>query len=137
MPPLSTNSAFVAYAVMLIVLSLNMLVLWGYSGAVRATTKSTPNPEDARNATKLAVVGPQERDLGAERRREEPLEPRLLAVGERRQRVRVEIEDGLHGAVSVEHRQDELRERGVVARDVTGERADVGDELRGVRARAC
>ena len=58
MSSLATNPAFVAYAVMLIVLSLNMLVLWAYSGAARAKTKTTPNPEDARTATQVVDGDP-------------------------------------------------------------------------------
>jgi len=44
---LANNPAFIAYAVSLIVLCLNMLVLWAYSGAVRGKTKTTPDVEDA------------------------------------------------------------------------------------------
>lgn len=60
MQPLASNPAFQAYAVMAVVLSLNMLVLWAYSGAVRGKTKTTPNPEDARGATKVAEIEPPE-----------------------------------------------------------------------------
>jgi prostaglandin-E synthase 1 len=38
--------AFAIYALCAVVLCLNMLVLWGYSGAVRSKTKTTHNPED-------------------------------------------------------------------------------------------
>jgi len=55
MQSMATNPAFLAYAAMLIVLSLNMLVLWAYSGAVRGKTKTTPNREDARSP-ELQVV---------------------------------------------------------------------------------
>jgi prostaglandin-E synthase 1 len=52
MPTLAANPAFIAYAVTVIVLSLDMLFLWGYSGAVRGRAKATPNavepPEIAR-----------------------------------------------------------------------------------------
>ena len=47
MTPLAAQPAFVAYAVALLVLSLNMLLLWAYSGSVRGKTKTTPNREDA------------------------------------------------------------------------------------------
>src|ERR1700685_3703644 len=61
MPSLATNPAFVAYTAMLVVLSLNMLVLWGYSGGVRGKSKTTPNPEDTRGpARQLAEVDPPE-----------------------------------------------------------------------------
>jgi uncharacterized MAPEG superfamily protein len=57
MPSFTTNAAFVAYAVALMVLSLNLLLLWAYSGAVRGKTKTTPNTEDARTiASGSAVV---------------------------------------------------------------------------------
>jgi prostaglandin-E synthase 1 len=52
---MAANPAFVAYAAMLIVLSLNMLVLWAYSGGVRGRTKTTPNPEDARSPAQQVV----------------------------------------------------------------------------------
>ena len=55
MQSMATNPAFLAYAAMLIVLSLNMLVLWGYSGGVRGKTKTTPNPEDARSPAQQVV----------------------------------------------------------------------------------
>jgi microsomal prostaglandin-E synthase 1 len=42
------NHAFVAYAVTCLVLSVNLLFLWGYSGAVRAKTKIAINPEDSQ-----------------------------------------------------------------------------------------
>ncbi len=57
---LAANPSFIAYAVTLIVLSLDMLILWAYSGAVRGKTKATPNSEDARGANKLIEVDPPE-----------------------------------------------------------------------------
>jgi uncharacterized MAPEG superfamily protein len=57
---LATNPAFIAYTVAVIVLSLNMLVLWGWSGAVRGRTKTTPNPEDSRGNNALVEVDPPE-----------------------------------------------------------------------------
>ncbi len=60
MQPLATNPAFQAYAVMIIILSLNMLVLWGYSGAVRGKSKTTPNPEDARRGASVLEAEPPE-----------------------------------------------------------------------------
>jgi prostaglandin-E synthase 1 len=60
MQPLAGNPAFQAYAVMAIVLSLNMLVLWAYSGAVRGKSKTTPNAEDAgRGATVVDAEPPE------------------------------------------------------------------------------
>jgi prostaglandin-E synthase 1 len=56
MPTLAANPAFVAYAVCLMVLSLNMLGLWGYSGSVRGKTKTTPNTEDAGTIASGAKV---------------------------------------------------------------------------------
>jgi uncharacterized MAPEG superfamily protein len=60
MPTLAANPAFIAYAVTVIVLSLDMLFLWGYSGAVRGRAKATPNAEDARGSAKLVEVEPPE-----------------------------------------------------------------------------
>ena len=60
MPNLAANPAFVAYAVSMLVLALNLLVIWGYSGAVRGKTKTTPNPEDARSLTKVVDAEPPE-----------------------------------------------------------------------------
>ena len=56
MTNLAAQPAFVAYAVSLVVLSLNMLFLWGYSGAVRGKTKTTPNREDAGTIAKGAQL---------------------------------------------------------------------------------
>jgi prostaglandin-E synthase 1 len=52
MTNLAADPAFVAYAATLIVLSLNLLVLWAYSGSVRGKTKTTPNVEDAGTIAK-------------------------------------------------------------------------------------
>jgi prostaglandin-E synthase 1 len=63
MQNLTSNPAFVAYALSLIVLSLNMLVLWAYSGAARGKTNTTPNEEDAKtvaSGAKLVDVDPPE-----------------------------------------------------------------------------
>jgi len=57
---LAGNPAFTAYAVSLLLLSLNLLVLWAYSGGVRGKSKTTPNPEDSRNETKVADADPPE-----------------------------------------------------------------------------
>jgi uncharacterized MAPEG superfamily protein len=59
MTSLATQPAFVAYVIALIVLSLNMLVLWAYSGAVRGKTKTTPNQEDAKTAQLVESEPPE------------------------------------------------------------------------------
>lgn len=41
------NPAFVVYAITCLVLSVNVIFLWGYSGATRAKTKTAINEEDA------------------------------------------------------------------------------------------
>jgi len=53
---ITTNPAFAIYALTTSVLCLNMLGLWGYSGAVRGGSKTTPNPEDATTVAKGAEV---------------------------------------------------------------------------------
>jgi prostaglandin-E synthase 1 len=53
---LASQPAFVAYAVSIVVLCFNMLFLWGYSGAVRGKTKTTPNREDAGSIAKGAQL---------------------------------------------------------------------------------
>ncbi len=52
MTSMATNHAFLAYAASMIVLALNLLALWAYSGAVRGKTKTTPNTEDASTVSK-------------------------------------------------------------------------------------
>jgi prostaglandin-E synthase 1 len=63
MPNLAANPAFVAYAISILVLSLNLLLLWGYSGSVRGKSKTTPNTEDAgtiARGAKLVEADPPE-----------------------------------------------------------------------------
>jgi prostaglandin-E synthase 1 len=61
MQPLAVDPhAFVAYVGSTIILSLNLLVLWAYSGAVRGKTKTTPNKEDLRAGASLAESEPPE-----------------------------------------------------------------------------
>jgi uncharacterized membrane protein YecN with MAPEG domain len=60
MPNMAAYPAFAAYAVSLVVLSLNLLVLWSYSGAVRIRSKTTPNQEDARGKSSVAPGDPPE-----------------------------------------------------------------------------
>lgn len=47
---------FVAYALTVVINSLNILVLWNASGAARSKTKTTLNPEDARTVVRGATV---------------------------------------------------------------------------------
>lgn len=42
-----SNPTFVVYAITCVVLSLNLLAVWGYSGIARAKTKTAINKEDA------------------------------------------------------------------------------------------
>jgi len=57
---LASNPAFLAYAVSLMVLSLNLLVLWAYSAVVRSKTKTTPNQEDAGRGATVVPDSPPE-----------------------------------------------------------------------------
>jgi prostaglandin-E synthase 1 len=59
MTSLAAQPAFVAYAVSIIVLSLNLLLLWAYSGLVRGRVKTTPNAEDAKGAKLIEVESPE------------------------------------------------------------------------------
>jgi glutathione S-transferase len=55
------NPSFVAFAASMVVLCLNILGLWAYSGAVRGRSKTTPNAEDAQAfKTQLAGQDPPE-----------------------------------------------------------------------------
>ena len=57
----TAGPAFVAYAVTCVVLSADLLVLWGYSGAVRAKVGMAINPEDAaRFGVPLSQTDPPE-----------------------------------------------------------------------------
>jgi prostaglandin-E synthase 1 len=56
-----SNPAFVIYAIACVVLTINVLALWGYSGAVRSKTKIAINKEDAeRFGAVLEHVDPPE-----------------------------------------------------------------------------
>jgi glutathione S-transferase len=55
---LAKNPAFAAYCITAVLLCLNMLGLWGYSGGVRTGTKTTHNAEDAATFAKGAAVVP-------------------------------------------------------------------------------
>ena len=50
------DPVFVAFALTVVVNSLNILVLWNSSGGTRGKSKTTPNPEDARTVVKGAEV---------------------------------------------------------------------------------
>lgn len=54
---MSQNPSFLVYAVSMIVLCLNILALWAYSGSIRAKAKVTPNPEDIRTVASGAQLG--------------------------------------------------------------------------------
>jgi uncharacterized MAPEG superfamily protein len=54
------GASFVIFSVTAVVLCLNLLVLWGYSGTVRTRAKATPNPEDATTVAKGADVAIQD-----------------------------------------------------------------------------
>lgn len=56
MQNLTTNPAFAIYCLAAVALSLNLLGLWGYSGAARGKTKTTPNTEDAGTVAQGAQV---------------------------------------------------------------------------------
>ena len=58
---LTTNPSFLIYSASMVVLCLNVLFLWGYSGAVRGKTKTTPNSEDlstVSSGASLVLVDP-------------------------------------------------------------------------------
>jgi microsomal prostaglandin-E synthase 1 len=55
------NLSFLIYSASMVVLCLNVLLLWGYSGAVRGKTKTTHNNEDittVSNGAALVQVDP-------------------------------------------------------------------------------
>ncbi|MFO0567744.1 MAG: MAPEG family protein [Polyangiaceae bacterium] len=54
---MSQNPSFLIYSASMIVLCLNVLGLWVYSGVVRNRAQVTPNPEDIRTITKSAQLG--------------------------------------------------------------------------------
>jgi glutathione S-transferase len=56
MDELMQNPSFLIYCLMASLLCLNMLGLWGYSGALRSKSKTTPNPEDTAQVSKGATV---------------------------------------------------------------------------------
>ena len=61
MDNIQSFQALYAYALTAIVLSVNLLILWIYSGSVRSKTKTAINPEDADTfKAKLAEFDPPE-----------------------------------------------------------------------------
>jgi uncharacterized MAPEG superfamily protein len=57
---LAKNPAFTAYCLTTVLLCLNMLGLWGFSGGARTKSKTTPNPEDQATVSKGAALSTQE-----------------------------------------------------------------------------
>ena len=57
---LTTNPSFLIYSIAMVVLCLNVLGLWGYSGAVRTKTKTTHNNEDLGSVTKNGTLVAQD-----------------------------------------------------------------------------
>ncbi len=81
MIPLTSNPAFVVYALTAVVLCLNLLVLWIYSGLTRGGTKTAINVEDAAQfGTSLVPADPPEvaRVLRAHRNAEAAIYPFLV-----------------------------------------------------------
>lgn len=62
MNAIASSPSFLVYTASMIVLCLNVLGLWAYSGSVRAKKKVTPNPEDVaqfKNHTQLGEDPPE------------------------------------------------------------------------------
>lgn len=55
---LAKDPSFRLYAASMAALCLNLIFLWGYSGAARGKTKTTLNPEDAATVSKGAEIVP-------------------------------------------------------------------------------
>ena len=61
MESLRTNPTFVVYALTCVVLSLNLIVVWAFSGIARGKTKTAVNKEDAeRFGASLVPLDPPE-----------------------------------------------------------------------------
>lgn len=54
---MTQNPSFLIYSASMLVLCLNILLLWAYSGAVRGKTKVTPNPEDLKTFKDQGKIG--------------------------------------------------------------------------------
>ena len=63
MKELAAEPAFAIYALCAVILCLNMLGLWGFSGGVRTKSKATPNKEDADKGGKLTAEGEEPPEL--------------------------------------------------------------------------
>jgi microsomal prostaglandin-E synthase 1 len=75
------NPAFIVYAITCLVLCVNLLFLWGYSGAARSKTKTAMNDEDAvRFGASLTQIDPPEvaRILRAHRNAQASIYPFLF-----------------------------------------------------------
>jgi len=57
---MTITPSLLIYSVTMIVLCLNVLGLWAYSGYVRARAKTTPNPEDIGKSGTLSDKDPPE-----------------------------------------------------------------------------
>lgn len=55
---LAKDPSFRLYAASMAALCLNLIFLWGYSGAARGKTKTTLNPEDAATVSRSAEIVP-------------------------------------------------------------------------------
>jgi prostaglandin-E synthase 1 len=55
-PYMNNGEAFLIYSTCMVVLCLNVLFLWAFSGGVRSKTKTTPNPEDASTVSRGSSV---------------------------------------------------------------------------------
>jgi uncharacterized MAPEG superfamily protein len=60
MVDIAHNPSFLVYSVSMLVLCFNVLALWGYSGFVRARSKTARNPEDVGKGTELLDHDPPE-----------------------------------------------------------------------------
>ena len=81
MSNLLNNSAFPIYAITSLVLCINLLFLWAYSGAKRGNTKTSPNEEDvAKFGGSLSEIDPPPvaRILRAHRNAQASIYPFLL-----------------------------------------------------------
>jgi uncharacterized MAPEG superfamily protein len=81
--PITSNPTFVVYAITTVVLVLDLLFLWVYSGIVRAGSKTAINEEDAKQfGSALIAADPPEvaRVLRAHRNAEAAIYP-FLALG--------------------------------------------------------
>jgi uncharacterized MAPEG superfamily protein len=81
MPTLQQTPAFTSYAIACLLLCLNLVALWAYSGSARSKTGTAINPEDSeRFKVKLAEADPPTvaRVLRAHRNAEASIYPFLI-----------------------------------------------------------